>query len=183
MEKGKSTVLIVEDQALNRQILRHILETEYAVVETSNGREALDMLQRDSGIAAILLDIFMPVMDGYAFLQELAASDYATLPVIVITGEKDQAAEQKALNLGAWDFVSKPYQANILLLRLKNVIVRSQFYLLSEMQHAYEHDALTDLCNRTRFFADTRSLLNDHPDISFVLIHFDIRNFHTYNSY
>ena len=182
-EREKSTVLVVEDQAINRQILRHMLSLEYEVVEAENGAEALRVLAREPGIAAVLLDIVMPVMDGYTFLERLRETPYAALPVIAVTGEKDENAEQRALDLGAWDFVSKPYRPTTLLTRLKNVIVRSQFYLVNQMRHAYEHDPITDLYNRTAFFAETRRLLDRNPQTKFALVRFDIDHFQAYNSY
>ena len=70
MEKGKQTVLIIEDQAINRHILRHILENEYDVLEAKDGQEAFHELETHKNISAALLDIVMPVMDGYAFLAK-----------------------------------------------------------------------------------------------------------------
>ena len=183
MIKDKLTVLVVEDQRINREILAALLSIDYTVMEAENGAEALELLSVHPEIAAILLDIIMPVMDGYEFLTSLKKTSSAALPVIAITGEKDDLSEQKALNLGAWDFVSKPYQPATLLTRLKNVIIRSQYYLVSQMKHVYEHDPLTDLLNRAAFFAEMRKLLDGHPDETFALIRFDIDQFHTYNSF
>lgn len=183
MERDKLTVLVVEDQRINRQILAALLSVDYTVLEAENGAEALACLETHPEVAAILLDIIMPVMDGYEFLARLRETSGASLPVIAITGEKDKGSEQKALDLGAWDFVSKPYQPATLLTRLKNVIIRSQYYLVSQMKHAYEHDPLTDLYNRTAFFAETRKLLDGHPEETFSVVRFDIDQFHTYNAF
>jgi len=183
MDRDRLTVLIVEDQLINRQILCRILRDEYDVVEAVNGEAAMETLRSGSEVSAILLDIVMPVMDGYAVLREIKDSPYASIPVIVMTGETDIAAEQKALDLGAWDFVPKPYQPSVLLLRLKNVIVRSQFYLISEMKYAYEHDTLTDLYNRNSFFSRTRKMLEDDPDERYALVRLDVNKFHVFNSY
>ena len=183
MEKEKLTILVVEDQPINRQILSTLLSIDYTVLEAGNGAEALACLAAHPEIAAILLDIVMPVMDGYEFLTRLKNTQSASLPVIAITGEKDDSSEQKALNLGAWDFVSKPYQPATLRARLKNVVTRSQYYLVSQMKHVYEHDPLTDLYNRNAFFSEMRKLLDKHPEEKFALIRFDIDQFHTYNSF
>ena len=183
VSSDKPTVLIVEDLEMNRQILRQILSEEYQVVEAADGVQAFAILSGNEEISAILLDIVMPVMDGYTFLAKLKDSPFASLPVIAVTGEKDVSTERKALRLGAWDFVSKPYQPDVLLLRLKNVIIRSQFYLLSEMQHAYEYDSLTGLYNRTKFFSETRKLLDRHAQRKFALVRFDIDHFHILNSF
>lgn len=183
MGREKFAILVVEDQEVNRQILRQILQGEYDILEAENGLEALAVLEKHKGISAILLDIFMPVMDGYTFLQHKQQSAFAALPVIAVTAGNDETTEQKALDLGAWDFVPKPYHANILLLRLKNVIVRSQFYLIREMQYVYEHDPLTGLYNRTRFFMSTHKMLQYHTEQRFALVRFDIDNFHIYNTF
>jgi len=181
MDKPK--ILVVEDQAINRQILRQILGTEYEVVEAENGAAAFEVLARSSDVSAVLLDLVMPVMDGYTFLEKRKTSPYASLPVIAVTGEKDDDTEQKVLQLGAWDFASKPYRTDVLLLRLKNAIIRSQFYLLSEMRYAYEYDALTGLYNRAKFFMETQALLEKHGQRRFALVRFDIDHFHLLNSF
>ena len=84
MDRERLTVLIVEDQMVNRVILKGILQKEYDIVEAENGAEALTVLSTDKNISAILLDIVMPVMDGYAVLRELKDSQFASLPVIVM---------------------------------------------------------------------------------------------------
>jgi diguanylate cyclase (GGDEF)-like protein len=182
-EREKPVVLVVEDQFINRKILNNILAQEYEVAEAENGADALEVLQRRPEITAILLDIIMPVMDGYTFMEHLHATPFSALPVIAITGEKDENAEQKALDLGAWDFVSKPYRPATLLTRLKNVIVRSQYYLVNQMKYVYEHDPVTDLYNRTAFFSYTRRLLDRETGTQFALVRFDIDHFQTYNSF
>lgn len=183
MSKEKLTVLIVEDQEINRLILQGILKKDYNVIEAENGKDAFEKLKQYDEISAILMDIVMPVMDGYTFLKKLRKTEFSSLPVIAVTGEKDESTEQKVLELGAWDFVPKPYQPKILLTRLKNVIVRSQYYLISEMNYAYEHDSLTGLDNRGKFFKETRTLLESNKDSVFALIRFDIDKFHLLNSF
>jgi len=183
MAAERFTVLVVDDQLMNRQILRGILQSEYDVVEACNGREALERLYECRQVAAVLLDLVMPEMDGYAFLHALQDTPYAATPVLVTTADNCSESEQKALDCGAWDFVPKPYRPGILLLRLKNVIVRSRYHLLSRMKHAYEHDPLTGLNNRASFFAQARRLLDDSPGQRFVLVHLDLRRFHVFNSY
>lgn len=181
LEREKQVVLVVEDQKINRDILRRILEPDYDVIEAVNGSDALALLYKRNDISAILLDIVMPVMDGYDFLRALKGTPFGSLPVIAVTAAKDAVAEQKALDLGAWDFISKPYEPKVLTARLKNVIVRSQFYLINEMKYVYEHDSLTDLYNRTGFFTRTREMLRSHGSQTFAFVRFDIDNFHMLN--
>ena len=92
-EKGvtmQKQILIVEDNELNRAILREILAADYQVLEAGNGQEALDILQqRRDSVALILLDVMMPVMDGYAFLDRIKADpELSLIPVIVMALER-----------------------------------------------------------------------------------------------
>ncbi|WP_458862641.1 two-component system response regulator [Acidaminobacterium chupaoyuni] len=183
MEKEKLTILIVDDQRINRQILAGLLRFDYDVLEAENGAEALEQLEHHEEIAAILLDLVMPVMDGYEFLRRFKETPCAELPIIAVTGDKDAGTEQKVLDLGAWDFVSKPYHPATLLTRLKNVIIRSQYYLVSQMKFVYEHDPLTELLNRTAFFTAVRHLLEEDPQGEYAMVRVDIDRFQTYNSF
>lgn len=112
--KDKQIILVVDDQEINRQILRHILDSDYEVIEAVNGRDALRVLDKTRDISAVILDIVMPEMDGYDFLTALKGTTYVSLPIVAVTATKDEAAKQKALDLGAWDFISKPYNASVL---------------------------------------------------------------------
>lgn len=107
----KKQILIVEDNELNRAMLCEILSDEYQVLEAENGQEALDVLQRYAdSIALILLDVMMPVMDGYTFLDRIKGNEKLSLiPVIVMTQSSSEADEVAALAHGATDFVPKPY--------------------------------------------------------------------------
>lgn len=179
----KPTIMIVEDAEINRKILCHILGNEYNIIEAENGQEALTLLDDSDDVAAVLLDIVMPVMDGYEFLNLTRTSRFSTLPIIAVTAEKDQETERKILQLGAWDFVSKPYQPEVLKLRLNNVIIRSRYFLLTQMQHAFEYDSLTGLFNRNKFFDETAKMIRKYPNTRFAIIRFDIDRFHVLNSF
>lgn len=181
--KEKQKILIVEDEAVNRIILKKLLSDAYEIVEAANGAEAWGMLeQKGTDIDAVLLDILMPVMNGYELLQKIKRANMTELPVIVMTGETDAATEKKALDAGAWDFVSKPYNAQVLLSRLRNAIARRQVSVYMKMQKMAAHDPLTGLHNRSRMFAQTRKILDAHPDVTFMFIRADIDHFALYNS-
>lgn len=155
--KKRGTILIVDDMMINRSMLKALLKPRYDTLEAVNGQEALEVLEKDGGrINAILLDVMMPVMDGYAFMNELKKTRYAELPVIVLTGSNGSEAENRALSMGAWDFISKPYQPVILLSRLENAIARSQIGSYEKIKFTAKHDALTGLLNRNQFFVETR---------------------------
>ena len=180
----KMTVLIVDDQEINRTILRTILQKDYDTKEAGNGKEALEILEKDKdGIQAILLDLVMPLMDGYTFLKAIRDTPMNQIPIIVITGETSAEFEEQALKAGAWDFISKPYQPTILLGRLKNAIARSQMGLFEHMKHLAEHDLLTDLYNRDMFYRATREMIDRNPGTKFSMIRFDIDSFNLVNSF
>ena len=121
---AKRKILVVEDNLLNRRLLCEILRPEYDIVEAENGQEALDRLQQDVGsFALILLDIVMPIMNGYEFLAAIKDDPtLAAIPVIVTTQNDGESEEVAALSCGAADFVAKPYKPQIILHRVANII-------------------------------------------------------------
>ncbi|MDD2980619.1 MAG: EAL domain-containing protein [Hespellia sp.] len=181
--KEKPTVLIVDDEHINRKILGKMLSVDFDVLEAENGQMAWEILQeKQDDIAAVLLDIIMPVMGGYEFLGKVRTAGMTDLPIIVMTGESDTKSEQKALDDGAWDFVAKPYKPRILLSRLRNAIARSQVSMYERIQHMSEHDSLTGLHNRGKMYADTKKMLAEHPDHAFAFLRIDIDHFALFNS-
>lgn len=120
----KKQILVVEDNQINREMLRMILSGQYDVTEADSGQTALNLLRdRKDDIALILLDVMMPVMDGYTFL-ELVKQDpeLALIPVIVTTQNDSETDEIAALEHGATDFVPKPYRPQIILHRVASLI-------------------------------------------------------------
>ena len=112
---ANKTILVVEDNEINRLMLSELLSLEYTVLEAENGQQALDVLEkRKDEISLILLDITMPVMDGYTFLS-IAKADpaLASIPVIVTTQSDSEADEVAALSHGATDYVAKPYKPRL----------------------------------------------------------------------
>ncbi|MEG1594057.1 MAG: response regulator, partial [Oscillibacter sp.] len=179
------TVLVVDDNRVNRAILSRILASQYAVVEAENGQDALALLERQGEeIAAVMLDLVMPVMDGYAVLEAIREnSHYSNLPVVVTTGSSDHGNERRALSLGAWDFVTKPYDGDIILFRLKNAIDRSQLSVLKDLKYLTEYDTLTGIYNKAKFFDATRKLLDASRGERFVFLRFDVDRFQLINSF
>ncbi|MEY8333817.1 response regulator [Lachnospiraceae bacterium 47-T17] len=117
-------ILIVDDAELNRELLRSILEDEYAVETAKNGKAALQKIQRcKDEIAALLLDLRMPEMDGFAVIEELRKKDLMEhMPVLIISGEHAVEIENQCFELGASDFIHKPFETSIVRNRVKNAI-------------------------------------------------------------
>ena len=120
----RKRVLIVEDNELNREILREILSAEYHVLEAENGQQALEILaEHKSSISLIFLDVIMPVLDGYSFLDHIRADrELSLIPVVVTTQSNSDADEVTALSRGATDFVPKPYRPEVILHRAASLI-------------------------------------------------------------
>ncbi|MEG2123162.1 MAG: EAL domain-containing protein [Clostridium sp.] len=179
------TILVVDDNVINRTILSKILAKEYHVLEADNGETALKILkEHGDAIAAIMLDIVMPIMNGYAVLEAIREDvHYQNLPIIVTTENGNSESEIKALTLGAWDFVTKPYNMEIIMFRLKNAIERSQLSALKQLKYLSEYDALTGIYNKTKFFSATRDLIDSNRDESFAFFRFDVDRFQLINSF
>lgn len=184
MESVK-TVLVVDDNQINRHILRQILKDVYQIIEAENGQVALDVLSKNNvEISAVLLDLTMPVMDGYTFLRKVQEdSRIRNIPIIVTTSHSESEKEIEALKIGAWDFVTKPYNPEIILFRLRNAINRSQLETLREIIYLSEFDKLTGIYTKNHFFAETHKMLSEHRNTKFIFIRFDIDRFALINSY
>lgn len=179
----RSKVLVVDDEPINRELLKKILSQDYDILEAGNGQEALQIMQEDTAIAAVILDLIMPGMGGMEFLEIYAKDEQLRrTPVIVSTGEGSSDREVTCLKLGAWDFIAKPYHAGVIQFRVKNVIERSELEVLKELQYIQQFDSLTGLYKREKFVRCTEELLRKHPEEKYLLIYFDICKFQTYNA-
>lgn len=175
-ESGRRSILIVEDNELNRDMLCAMLEDRYHVFQAENGKEGLEVLQEHyRNISLIVLDVQMPVMNGYEFLKVVKEDDLLKeIPVIVATGSNDVEEEERCLELGATDFVIKPYKRNIVLKRIGNIIrLRESASTLREV----EYDDLTGIFTRQAFFHHAQRVLRENPDVEFTLAISDIQDF------
>lgn len=175
------TVLIVDDNSVNRTVLANILKREYETLQAADGAEALELVrQRTSSLSAILLDLIMPGMDGYAFLEALGREfPRAGIPVIVVTGDTEADAEVRALDLGATDFLGKPYRPRVILARLKNIL---QLRENAARLHRVERDSLTGLYNQEGFYQQVETLLRRELGLEVDIVAVDIGNFKLVNA-
>lgn len=180
MTLSQKKILIVEDNEINRAMLGEILSPAYQVLEAENGLVALSVLKdcKDE-ISLILLDIHMPVMDGYTFLSRVKAdASCSAIPVIVTTQSDDEADEVSALSHGAADFVAKPYKPQIILHRVASIINLRE---TAAMVNQFQYDRLTGLYSKEFFYQRVRDILTQHPDKKYDLICSDIVNFKLFN--
>lgn len=177
---AKKKILVVEDNTLNRMLLCQILANDYDVVEAENGKQALEILEQEGErISLILLDIVMPVMDGYTFLSIVKASpSYSLIPVIVTTQSDSELDEVAALSHGAADFVAKPYRPQIILHRVASIIHLRE---TAAMINLIQYDSLTGLYSKAFFYQRVKETLLQRPDQEFDIICSDIVNFKLIN--
>ena len=110
--RERKTVLVIEDEAEVRHIISHILELEgYRVLQAEDGDEGL-RLAKDNSIALVLLDLRLPGLDGWSVLQELKSEPaVSAIPVVLTTAEDDASQRDRALSMGAADYLPKPLSA------------------------------------------------------------------------
>ena len=119
----KRQMLIVDDEEVNRIILSGVFEDEYEILEASNGQEANEILQNNHNIALILLDIVMPVLNGFGVLNYMRDNDLLEkIPVILITSEEALDSDDQAYSYGVADVMHKPFYPHIVQRRARNII-------------------------------------------------------------
>lgn len=175
----RRTVLVVEDQEINRDILGSILEENYNVLYAVNGEEGLSVLRQHlDEISIVLLDLLMPVMDGFEVLR-LTRRDHelSHVPIIVLTAEKE--AELLALQLGAYDFVTKPFDVHeVILARVARIIELTEG---RQLIRATEYDPLTHLYTKGFFFEYAEQINRFYPDWEMDAVVLNVDRFHSVN--
>ena len=117
-------LLVVDDSEMNREILKEILGKEYRILEACDGEEALKMLEQyGTEISLVLLDIIMPKMDGFEVLAYMNRDKWIEdIPVIMISSEGSESYIRRAYELGASDYISRPFDAKVVYQRVINMI-------------------------------------------------------------
>lgn len=120
----RQQILVVDDSGINRMMLSEILSNDYRVLEAGNGQECLELMKEHAGdIALVLLDINMPTMDGFDVLKAMNADhSIEDIPVIMISSEESEDSIRKAYELGATDYVNRPFDARVVYRRVSNTI-------------------------------------------------------------
>ncbi len=176
---GKKHVLIVDDEFVNREMLRAILQQEYETLCAETAEEALKMIHANSGtLSLVLLDLNLPGMKGLDLLQEIKKDiDLSRIPVIVLTSDTD--SEVESLNAGASDFIPKPYpRPEIILARVRRCIELSEN---KDLIRWTERDHLTGLYNREYFFRYAEIYDTFHQDEETDALVLDVSHFHVMN--
>ncbi len=173
-------VLIVDDQEINRDVLGMILEDDYEILYATNGREALQMIEENRDkLSVVLLDLIMPEMDGFKVLDCVRKDALLkSIPIIVLTTERN--AELRALEMGAADFITKPFDMHeVILARVGRIIELSEGRQLIQ---AAEFDPLTKLYNGNFFFEYANRIHQYHPEWHMDAVVINIEQFHSVNA-
>ena len=179
MDGIRRLVLIVDDEHVNRRLLGKIIEEEYDVIYAEDGEEALELIKkREKTLSMILLDLIMPKMDGYELLALLHDDpNLSRIPVIVLTSER--TAEVKSLQLGAADFIPKPYDMpEVILARVRRSIELAED---NSIISATENDTLTGLYTKDFFFQHCRRHDQYYPDAEMDVLVINVNRFHLIN--
>ena len=178
-DNGKKLVLVVEDEFINREILKAILEDDYDILLAEDGSQALQMIEENKEVlSVILLDLMIPIIDGKTLLVKIKADESTSdIPVIVMTA--DQQSEVECLDLGAIDFIPKPYPSKpVILARIRRTI---ELFEDQQIIQVTERDNLTGLYNRDYFFRYCQLHDKLHPNDKMDAIMANISHFRMIN--
>ncbi len=176
---GKRLVLVVDDEAINRELMGLILQEEYELLYAADGQEALEKIRAHRDVLSlVLLDLMMPVMPGKEVLRQIKADESIRhIPVIVLTADQD--AEIESLSLGATDFIPKPYpKAGVILARVLRTIELSED---RQIIQSTERDPLTGLYNREYFYRYSEQYDQHHKSTDMDAIVINVNHFHMIN--
>ena len=174
------TVLVVDDQEINRDALEAILADQYEILFAENGQEALDIIKAHrEELSVIMLDLMMPVMNGFEVLQKVQEDEeLRKIPVIVLTAERE--AELQALQAGAADFITKPFdEIEVILARVGRIIEMSEGRKLIS---AAERDELSGLYNRNFYIEYVNRLFRYHSELRLDAVALNIEQFRSINA-
>ncbi len=123
MNRGRQQILIVDDEEINRMILKGVFEEDYEILEAEDGRDAIQQIENNPNLALILLDLIMPVLNGFEVLEYMQSHGLIEkIPVILITGETVGDSEDQAYSYGIADVMHKPFYPYIVRRRAGNII-------------------------------------------------------------
>ncbi|MBO6202361.1 MAG: EAL domain-containing protein [Selenomonas sp.] len=185
-------MLIVDDVEINRVVLTQFFQEEYQIIEAENGQEAMALIERQP-VSIVLVDLVMPIMDGFQMISMMKRNDqFAGIPVVVMTANNDGDSEARAMEMGAADFITKPYNPTIVRCRIRNVMAReeiewrrvaqvAQNRQLMEMHQYVEKDSLTGIYNREAFYRKAAELMQEHHQTRYSIVYLDISCFKVVN--
>lgn len=194
-DNAKKNVLIADDSYTNRVLLKKIFSSDYNVFEAENGQEAIDIIDKEE-VSICLLDITMPILNGYDVLKHIRDTNKtADIATVVITANDDTQSQIKALDLGAADFVIKPFNTTSIQKRISNLVARQELYRIShentilEMKVKQQEELLrvshiddkSGLYNKSAFCHYAAERIQGDKDTLYAIYRLDIDRFKIYN--
>lgn len=188
-------ILVADDNFANRSLLQAILGKKYTIIQAADGQEAWNKLEEQE-IDIALLDLVMPNIDGFTLLDAIHRHEkFKHIPVVIITANDDKENQIKALDFGAMDVLGKPFDPEIVIHRIQNLIDRITLNKLKVAQakmtmelaqkmdilEMSQIDKVTGIYNRETFSSIMSEMLLNNPDTSFDLIRIDIDRFKVFN--
>ncbi len=176
--KELRVILLVDASSEDRTAVKKVWEEEqtqiYEILEAENSREATEVLRERRDVDIIFLDIILPETDGINFLSRIKkGGEYSHIPVVVNTYPGKNVQVEKALLLGAEDFILKPYHPEVLKKRISSVLNRN----------LQDRDVLTNLYPSQTFYNQTKRMLLHNPDTQFAMLYFNIKGFTVINDF
>jgi len=181
IEENRATILIVDDMSTNLMMLSDILKDDYNIKISKTGEKAIELC-KNLDIDLVLLDIEMPLMNGYEVCKNLKNYEKTkNIPIIFVSAKNSEEDEEYGLNLGAIDYISKPFSKVIIKARVKNQIKLKQKTELLEKLSNY--DGLTNIKNRRYFDERLNQVYKDSKikNTNLALMMIDIDFFKPYN--
>lgn len=196
--KQRPEILIVDDSELNRMLLAEILQDEYTLTEAADGVEAVSLLRENvDRFSLILLDLMMPGMDGFKVMEVINEYHWMDrLPVIIISSDTSANAVDRAFNLGAVDFISRPFDMTVVHHRIMNTLLLRALKLerenrasgdlagsgpVSLMNTQTEYDVWTGLNRDESFYRKVDARLKEDTETGYCLLAIDIEHFKLFN--
>ena len=176
----KLKMLIVDDAFTNRILLSEAFDDDFEIFMAENGEVALDLLHKNKDMAIVLLDLIMPIIDGFSVLQAMIEdSELCEIPVVVVTSADEIENQVRAFDLGAADILTKPLNIQLIRHRIRNIIARSSQKLVTDDNRVpvfrrflseQVHDSKTGLFNRNSFCKKVSPPITRRMTLSFVMM-------------
>jgi diguanylate cyclase (GGDEF)-like protein len=176
---GRRRILVVDDEIINRELLKKTLEDEYDVLMAPDGEKAHAIVRENrDNLSLILLDLLMPGMHGFQVMEELKKDEeLGRIPIIVLTS--DEEAEVQSLKLGAMDFITKPHpKREVIRARIRRTI---ELYENTQIIQYTERDTLTGLYNRAFFYRYCRQFDQYQKNLEMDAVLVNVNRFHLIN--
>lgn len=167
----KQKILIVDDEIHILELLKYNLETNgFDVIQAENGEDALEIISKE-GIDGVILDLMLPGIDGIEVLRKVRKSDYANLPIIMLTAKNEEIDAVIGLEMGADDYIGKPFRTRELISRLKSVMRRASAKPQSDQDS--ESDSIVEKQGLT-LNTVTHQIFNNGTELFLTLKEFEL---------